>query len=344
VEVSPAPCPDGVTTFFEMELALSPSIPGLGVAESADLCGFAEGLGYRHAWLAEVAGPDAFVLATAAAHRTSRMDLGVAVVPAYTRTPATLAMAVASVSQAMSGRSFTLGIGSSSEAIVSGWHGLSFDRPLTRVVETVQAVRAGLNGEGAFSGTTVNMSRFRLAVSPAGPVPIFIGALRPGMLAAAGAYGDGVCLNLMPPHVVTRQLEAIRQGAASVGRELPADFGVMARLQTIVTEEVGQAHQFLREQILGPYLAQPVYNQFLSWMGYPEEAAAIASGWVARDRKAVANAIHSRLIDELALVGSTAMVRQRLEEFAAAGLTVAALMVLAPTRTTVEDTLRVLAP
>lgn len=335
---------DGVTTFPEMDLALSPSIPGLGVIELADLCGFAEGLGYRQAWLAEVAGPDAFVLATAAAQRTSQMDLGVAVVPAYTRTPATLAMAAASVSQAMPGRSFTLGIGSSSETIVSGWHGLSFDRPLTRVVETVQAVRAGLNGDGGFSGSTVNMTRFRLAVSPAGPVPIFIGALRPGMLAAAGAHADGVCLNLMPPSVVTRQLEAVRRGAAEAGRELPADFGVMARLQTIVTEDVDLAHQYLREQILGPYLAQPVYNQFLSWMGYPEEAAAIASGWLARDRNAVANAIHSRLIADLALVGSAAAVRRRLEEFAAVGLTVAALMVLAPSRATVEETLRVLAP
>jgi probable F420-dependent oxidoreductase len=327
-----------------MEIALSPSIPGLGTPDLADLCRFAEDLGYRHAWLAEVAGPDAFVLATAAAQRTSQMDFGVAVVPAYTRTPATLAMAAASVSQAMSGRSFTLGIGSSSEAIVSGWHGLAFDRPLTRVVETVQAVRAGLTGEGAFSGATVNMSRFRLATPPSGPVPIFIGALRPGMLAAAGAYGDGVCLNLMPPRVVTRQLEAVREGAAAVGRELPGDFGVMARLQTIVTDDVDQAHRFLREQILGPYLAQPVYNQFLSWMGYPDEAAAISSGWLARDRKAVAKAIHSRLIADLALVGSVAEVRQRLEQFAEVGLTMAALMVLAPSRATVEDTLRVLAP
>ena len=327
-----------------MELALSPSAPHLGVTELADLCRFAEDLGYRHAWLAEVAGPDAFVLATAAALQTSRMDLGVAVVPAYTRSPATLAMAAASVSQAMSGRSFTLGIGSSSETIVSAWHGLAFDRPLRRVVETVQAVRAGLTGEGAFPGETVKMSRFRLATPPSGPVPIFIGALRPGMLAAAGAHADGVCLNLMPPHVVTRQLEAVREGAKAAGRKLPADFGVMARLQTIVTKDVDQAHQFLREQILGPYLAQPVYNQFLSWMGYPEEAAAIASGWQARDRKAVANAIHSRLIADLALVGSAQVVRNRLEEFAAAGITVAALMVLAPARATIEETLRDLAP
>ena len=71
-----------------MELAISPSTPGLSVSELADLCRFAEDLGYSQAWLAEVAGPDAFVLAAAVAQRTERMESGVGVVPAYTRTPA----------------------------------------------------------------------------------------------------------------------------------------------------------------------------------------------------------------------------------------------------------------
>jgi probable F420-dependent oxidoreductase len=327
-----------------MDLALSPSVPGLGVNDLADLCRFAEELGYPHAWLSEVAGPDAFVLAAAAAFRTSVMDFGVAVVPAYTRTPTALATAAASVSQVLSGRSFALGIGSSSETIVSSWHGLEFQSPRTRVLETVQAVRAALTGEGNFQGTTVSMSRFRLASPAVGPVPIYIGALRSRMLEAAGGYADGVCLNLMPPRVVVRQLAAVRQGAAAVGRVLPSDYGVMARLQAVVTDDVTGARQFLRDNFIGPYFAQPVYNRFLSWMGYPEEAAAIAAGWASRDREAVARATHDRLIDDIALIGTAPIVKERLEEFAAAGLTVAALMVMSPSRVVVEDTLRALAP
>ena len=87
-----------------MELALSPSTPGLSVSELADLCRFAEELGYGQAWLAEVAGPDSFVLAATIAQRTERLECGVAVVPVYTRTPAALATAAASVSQLMGGR------------------------------------------------------------------------------------------------------------------------------------------------------------------------------------------------------------------------------------------------
>jgi probable F420-dependent oxidoreductase len=326
-----------------MELALSPSTPGLSVGELADLCRFSEELGYRQAWLAEVAGPDPFVLAAAIAQQTAHLTVGIGVVPAYTRTPAGLAIAAASVSQLLEGREFRLGIGSSSAAIVEQWHGLAFRRPLTRVRETVEAVRAALGG-GDYEGATLQMRRFRPATLPAGPVSIHVGALRPAMLALAGQIADGVCLNLMPPRVVPRQLAEVRRGAREGGRALPPGFGVMARLQTAVTDEPAIVREMLRNQFFGPYLAQPVYNRFLTWMGYEEEAAAIAAGWAARDREAVAKATHDRLIDDLALVGDAHHVRNRLEAFAEAGVTVAALMVLTPSRATVEDTLRVLAP
>lgn len=327
-----------------MELALSPSTPGLTVSELADLCRFAEDLGYRHSWLAEVSGPDAFVMAAAAALRTELMELGVGVVPAYTRTPAVLAAAAASVSQLLGGRSFRLGIGSSSEVIVNEWHGLQFAHPLLRVGETVEAVRAILGGHAGFAGETVSTNRFRLATAPSGPIPLFVGALRPGMLRLAGRVGDGVCLNLMPPRVVSRQLTEVRQGAAEAGRSLASDFGVMARLQVLVTDDPTSAREMLRRQFIGPYLAQPVYNRFLAWIGYEEEAAAIAAGWAARDRDAVSRATHDRLVDDLALVGSAAKVRERLDEYGEAGITVSALMVLTPTRAAVEETLRAVAP
>ena len=327
-----------------MELAISPSTPGLTVSDLAELCGYAEDLGYRQAWLAEVAGPDAFVLAGAIARRTERMECGVGVVPAYTRTPAGLAMAAASVSQLMGGRPFRLGIGASSEVIVEQWHGVPFTKPLARVRDTVLAVREALAGQGDYVGATLTMSRFRLATVPPGPVPIFVGALRPGMLGLAGEVGDGVCLNLMPPRIVIRQLAEVRRGASAAGRDLPADFGVMARLQTVVTDDPAGVREMLRTQFLGPYLAQPVYNRFLEWMGYEEEARAIVAGWAAKDRASVSAAINDGLIDDLVIVGDVKHVRNRLDEFAASGLTVAALMVLTPSRSAVEDTLRALAP
>jgi probable F420-dependent oxidoreductase len=327
-----------------VEIALSLTVPGLTVPELASLAAWSESVGYRTAWTAEVAGPEAFVVATAAAGAARAMRIGVAVVPAYTRTPALLAMAAGSVSQALGGRPFRLGIGSSSETIVHGWNGVPFDRPVRRVRETVEAVRAGLSGSGDYAGDLVSMRRFRTAAPPEGPVEIFVGALGPRMLETAGAVGDGVCLNMMPARVVPRQLEHVRAGAEESGRILPDGFGVMARVQVMITDDVPAARDRLRRAILGPYLAQPVYNRFLRWMGFEEEAAAIDAGWAARDRDRVERAIHDGLVDDLAVVGPADVVRERLAEYGEAGVTEAAVSVLSDDAAVVTDTLRSLAP
>jgi probable F420-dependent oxidoreductase len=327
-----------------VQFAVSATVPGWGPRALADLCRFAEDLGYREAWLAEVAGPEAFTTAAAVAAATRSMDVGIAVAGAYTRTPAVLAMAAASVGDLLGERRLALGIGSSSETIVSRWNGLPFARPLRRVRETVEAVRAALGGDGTYRGDTVSMERFKLAAGNASRVEVWVGALNPGMLGVAGAAGDGVCLNMMGAHVVPRQLDAVRAGAASAGRTLPDDFGVMARLHVLVTDDPEPVRAALRATVLGPYLAQPVYNRFLAWCGYEEEASAIAAGWAAGDREAVARALHPGLVEDLTLMGPARTVRERLEEFAAAGVTVAALSVPTPDRTGVEGTLRALAP
>jgi probable F420-dependent oxidoreductase len=325
-----------------MELALSATTPGLTVNEQAALCAFAEGIGYRQAWEAEVAGPDPFVLATAIASQTQRMEIGVAAIPVYTRSPTALAVAALSVSNVLGGRAFRLGLGSSSDVIVSQWHGQEFTNHLRRVQETVEAIRSILNGVNEYVGTTVSVRRVRPTVVPQGPVEIWVAGLRPRMLAIAGAVGDGVCLNLMPPRVVREQLSAVASGAASAGRTPPS--GVMARLQVLLTDDASSAREMLRSQFLGPYLAQPVYNRFLAWMGYPEEAASISAAWARRNRDEMTAAIPDHLVDDLTLIGTRAVIRDKLEEFADAGVTIAALSVLVPDRTIVEDTLRALHP
>ncbi len=165
------------------------------------------------------------------------------------------------------GGPFRLGIGASSGVIVEQWHGLPFIKPLARVRDTVLAVREALAGQGDYVGATLTMSRFRPATAPAGPVPIFVGALRPRMLALAGELGDGVCLNLMPPRVVIRQLAEVRRGAGAAGRDLPADFGVMARLQTVVTDDPAGVSEMLRElNSLAPTSPSPSTTG--SWRGW----------------------------------------------------------------------------
>ena len=324
-----------------MRIAISPSTPGLSAPELVEACVRAEGLGYESAWLAEVAGPESFSLAGAIAQRTTSLDIGVAVVGAGLRTPATLAMGAATVSQLLEGRTFSLGIGSSSQFIVEAWHGHSFAPPLLRVQESVLATRALLGGED-FAGETASGTRFKLGSRPVGPIRLVVGALGPRMLRLAGEIGDGVALNLMPPEAVARQIEEVERGAAMAGRTLPDHFEVVARFHVVLGDE-DQARGVVRHTF-GPYFAQPVYNRFLGWLGYPQEAAMVAEGFARGDRAAVAAAITDEIVDGVAVVGDASAVRSRLAQYAEAGVDVAALNVVALDAATLNAGLEALAP
>lgn len=146
------------------------------------------------------------------------------------------------------------------------------------------------------------------------------------MLRLAGAAGDGVCLNLMPPAVVPRQLAEIAAGAEEAGRELPEGFDVMARINWVPGDPA--AGREVIRGAFGPYFAQPVYNRFLAWCGFPDVAEAIAAAFAAGDRDGVASALTDEVIDGMVLLGSAADARARLNQFGDAGVTTAALSIL----------------
>jgi probable F420-dependent oxidoreductase len=279
-----------------------------------------EALGYESLWIADTgAGPDAFVVAAVAAGATRRARLGTAVIPIYTRALPVLAAGAGSVAQLAPGR-VILGIGISSETIVDAWGGVPFRRPFTRMRETVAVLRRMLAPERVtFAGRTVRTRNFRLVSPPPRPVPIYLAALMPPMLELAGEIADGVILNFMPVEAVPRMLAHVRAGAERAGRD-PAALEVVSRFQVVVTDDLPAARAALRH-MMGPYLATSVYNRFVAWCGFPEEARAIDAGWRARDRARNMAAVTDAMVDRLAIIGPPAHCRERLAAFVAAGVT-----------------------
>jgi len=280
----------------------------------------AEALGYESLWIADTgAGPDAFVVAAVAAEVTNRVRIGTAVVPIYTRALPVLAAGAGSVAQLAPGR-VVLGLGASSETIVDAWGGVPFRRPLTRMRETVGVLRQMLAGERVtFAGKTVRTKSFRLVSPPPAPVPIYVAALMPPMLELAGEVADGVILNFMPVDAMPRILAHVGAGAERAGRD-PSTIEVVARFQVIITDDVAGARAAIR-QMMGPYFATSVYNRFVAWCGFADEASAIDAGWRAKDRAQNLGAVTDAMIDRLAIIGPAAHCRARLAAFAAAGVT-----------------------
>src|SRR5688500_10984547 len=181
-----------------MDKRLGLTIPVLpfDVRKSVGLAKRAEDLGYTDAWAAEASGTDGFSVASAAGIATSKMRIGIAIVPIFTRPPALIAMSTLAAHQACGGR-FCLGLGASSPTIVERWMGLDVDKPLTRTRETIDAVRAALTGDKVtVDGDTVHIKGFRLEQGTTDKIPLFLAALGPKMLALAEETADGVALFL----------------------------------------------------------------------------------------------------------------------------------------------------
>ena len=315
-------------------LAVSLPLTGVDARAGTDVVRRAADWGYTACWASEVQGPDAFTQLGALAVTTD-LDLGVAVVPVQTRTPMVLGMTALTLAELSGGR-FSLGIGASSELIVENWAGQPFDRPLTHVRETFEALRPLLRGErSSYDGRYVRMSGYRPHATPDEPVPCYLGALNQRSLRMVGEVGaDGLCLNQMGPRHVPIMLDKVREGA---GGTLPNDFGVVARLFCMVTDDVPAARTIVKH-VFAPYIATSVYNRFYRWMGYEQEAEAVLAA--GRDREQMAAAVSDELVDEIFCLGTPGAIAERIGEYVDAGVTVPVVQPLAMDAEGAAQTLR----
>lgn len=272
-------------------------------------------LGYTDVWSSEANGTDAFTPLALASAWAPQLRLGTAIVPVYTRGPATLAMSAASLAAAAPGR-FALGIGTSSNVIVERWNGIPFTEPYKRVRDTLRFLRKALRGEKVTETyETFQVQGFTAGVVADPAPPLLVAALRPGMLRLAGREGDGAILNWLSPEDVRTVVPHVHEGGA--GKE------VVARIFTIPDVDADTARGIARRQIAA-YLNVPVYRAFHEWLGR-EELGPMWQAWDAGDRKAALAAIPDRVVDDLVVHGPAEHCRERIQQYADNGVTTPAI-------------------
>ncbi len=200
----------------------------------------AERDGLHTAWFPHVFGVDALTVAALAGRVTSRIELGTAVVPTFSRHPIAMAQQALTAQAAASGR-FALGIGLSHQIVVETMFGLSFAKPFTHMREYV-AVLAPLirSGACAFAGTEFRVNA-TVQVVGASPCPILLAALAPRMLALAGSEGDGTITWMTGPRTLRdHTIPRLQEAAARAGRPAPR---IVAGLPIAVTDDVKGARE-----------------------------------------------------------------------------------------------------
>jgi len=277
-------------------------------------------LGYTDLWSSEAGGQDGFTPLALAAAWAHELRLGIAIVPAFTRGPALLAQSVASLAEAAPGR-FVMGIGTSSNVIVTNWNGIPFEEPYKRVRDSVLFLRKALAGEKVDEQyDTFTVKGFRLQMAPlAEQPPILVAGLRQGMLRLAGKVGDGAILNWLSAEDVKTVAPYVHEGGP--GKE------IVARLFVIPTADREKARAIARRGIAA-YLNVPVYAAFHEWLGRSDQLEGMWSHWKAGDRKAALQAIPDEVVDQLVIHGAPEECREHVERYRQAGVTTPALAIL----------------
>jgi probable F420-dependent oxidoreductase len=303
---------------MEKRITLTVPVEGFTLNEHVDLLREAEALGYRDAWSYEADGIDAFSPLAIAGQATG-LRLGTAIVNVFTRGPATIAQSAAGIAELAPGR-FILGIGAGSNVIVEGWNGGVFERPATRVREMVRCLRQALSGERVvFRGETFAVDGFRLSRPPTRSVPIYVAALRAGMLGLAGDVADGVILNWLGPDDVPRCVAVVREAAERAGRN-PASVEITCRVFVhLDADDVGARRH------VAAYLNVPVYRAFHEWLGRTAALAPMWEAWGVGDRRGAVAAIPARVVDELLMRGPADSIRATVRRYLDAGVDTAFL-------------------
>lgn len=324
-------------------LGLTLGLEGADIARAVDMCAAAESLGYTDVWTAEVGGADGFSPLAALAARTKTLRMGTAIVPVFTRPPALLAMQAATLADLSGGR-FVLGLGTSSNIIIEKWMGSSFERPLTKLGQTVELVRECLSGKKV-QGPGID--GFRLQLPPV-EVPIHIAALGPRACELAGRAADGVIFFMKTASGVSDALEHVAKGAADEGRD-PAGLDRVIRIP-IAMDEDEAVFRFIARRLTVNYAIVDVYKRSLSAQGFETECKAITDAWAAGDREGATAQVTDAMLDELFIFGDEATCRARIAEFRAAGITTPVLLPIsvagdpADRAERIETMIRTLAP
>ena len=268
----------------------------------------ADDLGYDSFWVPEAWGYEIFTLLTEMAVRTKRIKLGTGIVNVYSRSPGLIAMSAATVDEISEGR-FILGIGTSGQRVIEGFHGRPFQKPLTQVRDVIRVVRTLLRGDKLSDAGAENAQYrpFKLEMKPArADIPIYVAALKQKAIESIGELADGWIPTFWPYDRLKEGREWIATGAARAGRD--ASKIVTAPFTTVLPMGV-EGGSMMAKRIISFYIGGmgDYYIELLGKFGFEDDCKRIADLYQNKETRAQsAAAVPDAMIEALTISGDPA--------------------------------------
>ncbi|MEU7723717.1 LLM class F420-dependent oxidoreductase [Streptomyces sp. NPDC040724] len=305
--------------------------------EAADRAAELENAGLDAVWVAEAWGFDSPTIMGYLAARTERLKIGSAILNVYSRTPGLIAQTAAGL-DALSGGRALLGLGASGPQVVEGWHGKPYDKPLGRTRETVGLCRRiwrreTIDHHGITDmplpperGTGLGKPLKILTRPVRDTIPVYIASLGPANVRLTAEIADGWLPTLFIPEKAAAVWGGpLAEGAAKRAPELGPLQTVAGGLLAI-GEDAAAVRDLARPQIalyvggMGA-VGKNFYNDLAVAYGYEEEARKIQELYLSGRKRDAAAAVPDEFCELMTLCGPEGYVRERVEAFREAGVT-----------------------
>ncbi|MEU5000106.1 LLM class F420-dependent oxidoreductase [Streptomyces sp. NPDC021622] len=314
--------------------------------QAADDVAALESAGLDAVWVAEAYGFDSPTIMGYLAARTERMRIGAAILNVYSRTPALIAQTAAGLDAVSGGRAI-IGLGASGPQVVEGWHGRPYDKPLARTREAIELTRRILRREVIDHHGVTDMplppekggrlgKPLKILTKPVrSEVPLYIASLGPANVRMTAEIADG----WLPTLFIPEKAHQVWGAALAEGKEKrdPA----LGPLQTVaggllaIGADAAAARDLARPKIalyVGGMGApgKNFYNDVAVAYGYEREAARIQELYLSGRKKEAEAAVPDEFCELMSLCGPAGYVRERVEAFREAGVTMLNVIPVGP--------------
>ena len=297
----------------------------------------AESLGFHSVWTAEAYGSDALSPLAYLAAVTRRIKLGTGVVQIAARTPAATAMHALTIDALAGGGRVIIGLGVSGPQIVEGWYGQPWGNPNQRLREYIEIMRKvfarePLTNDGsefplpyAGPGAVGQGKPLRSILHPVGEVELWLAAGGPLNTALSAEIADGMLPMGWGSDGLSVYGPSLDRGFARRGSR-PVDFEIFGGTTVEITDDVRAALD-AKKPLTAMYVGgmgsatHNYHREAMARRGYPEAAARIHELWLAGRREEAIAAVPDEYLDDGALIGSVARIRERWDPLTRLGLT-----------------------
>jgi len=290
-------------------------------------------------WVAEAYGFDAVSLMGYLTAITESVVVGSGILNIYSRTPSTLAQTAAGLDNLSGGR-FALGLGASGPQVIEGFHGVPYHAPIGRTREIIEICRkiwareAKLDHHGKYydipladgEGTGLGKPLKIINHPIRSDIPIYLAALGPKNIQLTAEVANGWLPIFFHPAKSGDVWGADLETGKAKRDPALGELDVVAGSMVSIGEGAEKNREFMRPMIalyVGGMGAKGknFYNTLFTNYGYGAEAEQIQDLYLDGKKQEAAALIPDDFLEATSLCGPEAYVKDRLAEFAEAGVT-----------------------